>query len=134
MDISKITETVIKCAIAVHSKLGRGLTEITYARCLAIEIAKTGLQYECEAPATVMYDGVQIGHAFFIGILVERQVVVEIKAVERLDSSHTAQVINYLRLSSCTVGLLINFNVFSLQQGIKRIVFDYAGPTPRFPR
>jgi GxxExxY protein len=134
MDINTITETVIGAAIKVHLRLGRGLTETTYEKCLAIELAKTGLRYECQAPVTVMYDGVQVGHAFFIDILVERSLVVEIKAVERLDASHTAQVINYLKLSHCNVGLLINFNVFSLRQGLKRIVFEYDGALPRFPR
>jgi GxxExxY protein len=134
MDVNDITEITIKAAIKVHSKLGRGLTEGTYEKCLAIEIAKSGLRYECQAPVTVIYDGVQIGHAFFIDILVERSVVIEVKSVERLDASHTGQVINYLRLSGCTVGLIINFNVFSLQHGIKRVVFEYDGRSPRFPR
>ncbi len=134
MDINQITEIIIGAAMRVHSKLGRGLTEATYEQCFAIELAKTDLRFECQAPVTVIYDGVQIGHAFFIDILVERSVVVEIKAVERFDSGHTAQVINYLRLANCSVGLLINFNVASLPQGIKRIVLNYDGPVPRYPR
>ena len=89
MDINKITEAIIGAAMKVHSKLGRGLTEGTYEKCLAIELAQTGLRCECQAPVTVIYNGVQIGHAFFIDILVEHAVVVEVKAVERLDKSHT---------------------------------------------
>ena len=134
MDINQITETIIGAAIRVHSKLGRGLLEVIYEKCLAIELAKTNLRFECQAPVNVSYDGVQVGHAFFIDILVEHLVVVEIKAVDRFDSSHTAQVINYLRLAQCSVGLLINFNVFTLPRGIKRIVVDYDDAFPRFPR
>ena len=134
MDTNRITEQIIGAAIKVHSKLGRGLLEPVYEKCLAIESAKTHLRFECQAPVTVVYDGVQVGHAFFIDILVERSVVVEIKAVERFDSSHTAQLVNYLRLSNCSIVLLINFNVPTLVAGIKRVVFDYCGPPPRTPR
>jgi GxxExxY protein len=134
MDINEITERIIGCAIKVHSKLGPGLLESIYQKCLAIELAKTGLRFECQAPVHVVYDGHKVGRGLFIDILVERQVVVEIKAVDRFDPIHTAQVTSYLRLANCAVGLLINFNVLLLPRGIKRIVLGYDGPLPRFPR
>ena len=105
-----------------------------YEKCLAIELAKTELRFECQAPVHLYYDGIKVGHAFFIDILVESAVVVEIKAVDRVDPTHTAQIMSYLRLSKCSVGLLINFNVLLLPRGIKRVVLDYDGPLPRFPR
>jgi GxxExxY protein len=81
-----------------------------------------------------VYDGIKVGRAFFIDILVERSVVVEIKAADRLDPVHTAQLICYLRLSRCTTGLLLNFNGYNLASGIKRVVLGYEGVTPRSPR
>lgn len=134
MDINLITETIIGAAIRVRSKLGRGLLETTYEKCMAIELAETGLRFECQAPVQVIYDGVAVGHAYFVDILVEKSVVVKIKAVDRFDPAHMAQLINYLRLSNCVVGLLINFNVVALPGGIKRVVLDYRGDLPRCPR
>ena len=122
MDINKITEAIIGAAMKVHSKLGRGLTEGTYEKCLAIELAQTGLRYECQAPVTVIYDGVQIGHAFFIDILVERSVVVEVKAVETIAPVHMRQLQTYTCLADCRVGLLLNFAAMVMKDGVRRVV------------
>ena len=134
MDINAITDKVIGAAIRVHRQLGPGMLESIYEKCLAIELAKTGLRFECQAPVHLVYDGIKVGHAFYIDILVEKCVVVEIKAVDRLDPVFTAQLISYLRLSKCTIGLLLNFNNFKMADGVKRIVLGYAGETPRAPR
>ena len=134
MEINQITDLAIGAAIKVHSQLGPGLLESIYEKCLAIELAKTGLRFQCQAPVPVFYDERPIGQTFLVDILVEQRVVLEIKAIERFDPIHTAQVLNYLRLTKCSVGLLINFNVLRLPQGIKRIVSGYEGSLPRFPR
>src|SRR5687768_11627184 len=134
MDINSITEQIIGAAIKVHSQLGPGLAESVYEKCMAIELSKVNLRFECQAPVYAIYDGIKVGHAFFIDILVERSVVVEIKAAERLDPVHTAQLICYLRLSRCTIGLLLNFNNYKMASGVKRIVLGYDGLPPRFPR
>ncbi|HEY0670638.1 MAG TPA: GxxExxY protein [Longimicrobiales bacterium] len=134
MDINTITEKIIGGAIKVHSQLGPGLLESIYEKCLGLELAKAGLRFECQAPVDVIYDGVKVGHAYFIDILVERVVVVEIKAVERLNPVYTAQLISYLKLSGCQVGLMLNFNSYNLRAGIKRVVLDYRGPAPRSSR
>ena len=134
METNQITERIIGAAIRVHSQLGPGLLESIYKRCLAIELAKTGLHFQTQFPVPVFYDGKAIGHDFFVDVLVEQTVVVELKAVDRLHPVHTAQLISYLRLARCEVGLLINFNVLLLPQGIKRVVREYDGPLPRVPR
>lgn len=137
MDLNSITEKVIGAAIRVHSVLGPGLLESMYEKCMALELVKTGLRFECQAPIHVVYDGVKVGQGYFIDIFVERSVVVEIKTVDRFHPVHTAQVLSYLKLTGCKIGLLINFHVYSLHQGIKRVVLDYSDITPlsqRSPR
>ena len=128
-----ITEKIIGCAIRVHSTLGPGLSESIYEKCLAIELASAGVQFQCQAPVRVVYNGIKVGHGF-IDILVENSVVVEIKAAERLAPVHTAQLISYLKLSRCSVGLLINFNAYSLRAGLKRVVLGYGQGAPCSPR
>ena len=134
MDINEITEAIIGAAIKVHSQIGPGLLESIYEKCLGIELAKTGLRFETQAPVYVLYDGIKIGEPFFVDMLVERSVVVEIKAANRLHPVHTAQLISYLRFTRCHVGLLINFHSYSIRTGLKRIVVGYQGPPPRSSR
>ncbi|HEX6065709.1 MAG TPA: GxxExxY protein [Longimicrobiales bacterium] len=134
MDINRITERIIGAALKVHSTLGPGLPEIIYERCLAIELAKQGLRFQCQVAIAVIYDGIRIAHDYYVDILVENAVVVEIKAVDRVAPVHTAQLIGYLKLTGCAVGLLINFNSLNLRDGVKRVVMNYSGPFPRFPR
>jgi GxxExxY protein len=134
MDINEITGKIIGAAITVHSKMGPGLRENIYEKCLAIELTRRGLTFECQAPTPAFYDGIKISHDLFVDVLVEHQVVVEVKAVDRFDPIHTAQLTSYLRLTNCTVGLLINFNVLLLPRGIRRIVLGYDDPNPRIPR
>ena len=122
--INNITETIIGAAMAVHRELGPGLLESTYEACLAYELAKRGLAVEQQKELPVKYRGVKLDCGYRIDLLVEEKVIVELKAVERLQPIHIAQVLSYLKLSRCNVGLLINFNVKLLKDGIRRLISD----------
>jgi GxxExxY protein len=117
-----ITEQIIGAAIAVHRSLGPGLLESAYEACMVHELALRQLRVERQKALPVSYRGVKIDCAYRIDLLVEREVLVELKAVTRFEPIHVAQVISYLRLSGCRVGLLINFNVKQLARGIRRLV------------
>ena len=97
MDINPITDKIIGAAIKVHSVLGPGLLESMYEKCMALELTKTQLHFECQAPLHVIYDGIKVGHGYYVDILVEQSVVVEIKTVDRFHPIHTAQVLSYLK-------------------------------------
>jgi GxxExxY protein len=118
-----LTEKIIGAAIAVHSELGPGLLESTYEACLAFELADQGLAVERQKALPVIYKGVKLDCGYRLDLLVEEKVVVELKAVAGIEPVHTAQVLSYLKLSKCKVGLLINFNVKMLKNGIRRLVF-----------
>ena len=118
-----ITDRIIGAAIAVHKELGPGLLESSYEACLAFEFIERGISFERQKPLPLIYRGHTLDCGYRIDFLVEGQVVVEIKTVDRFEPVHTAQVISYLRLSGCKVGLLINFHVKWLSdQGLKRLV------------
>src|SRR5262249_32319361 len=122
-ELDRITERVIGAAITVHRELGPGLLESTYHSCLAFELAEARLHFEREKPLPVIYRGRSLDCGYRIDFLVEDVVIVELKAVDRLEPVHTAQVLTYLRLSTRRVGLLINFNVkWLLDGGLKRLV------------
>ena len=123
-ELNEITEQVIASAIAVHRVLGPGLLESAYEACLAYELAERGLAVERQKGLPVTYRGVKVDCGYRIDLLVEGRVVVELKAVETLDPIHEAQLLSYLKLSGRKVGLLINFNVKMLKQGIRRMVND----------
>ena len=106
----------------VHSALGPGLLEIAYAACLKHELTKRGLKVACEAPVPVVYDGVKLEAGYRLDMVVEDTVIVELKAVEALAPIHHAQVLSYLKLSGKPIGLLINFHVVHLKDGIKRLI------------
>ena len=106
----------------VHSALGPGLLESAYQTCLAYELRQRGLKVIMESPVSIMYDKVRLPIAYRIDLLVEDQVVVELKTVAQLKPVHQAQLLSYLKLSGYPVGLLINFNVVHLRQGLKRMV------------
>ncbi len=124
-NLNKITEAIIGTAIAVHKELGPGLLESAYEACLAYELAERKLKVERQKGLPVTYHGVQLDCGYRIDLLVEKLVVVELKAVERLEPIHQAQMLSYLRLSGCKVGLLINFNVKVLKNGIRRFVHEF---------
>ena len=124
--LNEITEKVIGAAIAVHRTLGPGLLESAYEACLAYELADRGLAVEQQKGLPVTYRGVRVECGYRLDLLVEGLVVIELKAVEKLNPIHEAQLLSYLKLSGCRVGLLINFNVKMLKQGIRRMVNDFS--------
>jgi GxxExxY protein len=125
MDLNKITETIIGAAIAVHRELGPGLLESAYEACLFYELVQRGLQIERQKGLPVTYRGVHLDCGYRIDLLVEQQVIVELKAVEKLDPIHEAQLLSYLKLSGARVGLLINFHVTELRKGLRRLVNQF---------
>ena len=120
--INIITEQILKCAFKVHSALGPGLLESSYKECLYYELMTSGLYTEKEKPLPLVYEQVKLDVGYRVDLLIEKKVIVEIKAVEALIDVHTAQVLTYLKLSGCKVGLLLNFNTSSLKNGIKRLI------------
>ena len=106
----------------VHSALGPGLLESTYQACLQHELAKAGIHSESQLPLPVIYEGVRLDVGYRIDLLVEDLVVDELKSIEAIAPIHQAQILSYLKLSGKSIGLLINFNVVHLKDGIKRFV------------
>jgi len=121
MLINEISGHIVDAAIKVHSALGPGLLESAYEACLRHELSKRGLKVTSQVLLPVEYDGVRIDAGFRIDLLVEDAVIVELKAVEKMATIHTAQLLTYLRLSGKKLGLLMNFNVARMKDGIKRI-------------
>lgn len=121
-EINKITGKILDCAYKVHTELGPGLLESAYEECLYYELIQSGLKAEKQKPLPLIYHEVKLEVGYRIDILVEDQIVIEIKSVEKLNDVHTAQTLTYLKLSECKVGLLMNFNVKSLKHGIKRLI------------
>lgn len=122
MEINQITHEILDSAYKVHSKLGPGLLESAYQACLVYELRKKGLKVEVEKPLPLIYEEVKLECGYRVDLLVENKVVVELKTVEAFTDVHTAQVLTYLKLSDCKVGLLINFYTKSLKDGIKRLI------------
>jgi len=120
--LEELTGAIIGCAIAVHQETGPGLLESIYKTCLILELRARGLHVETERPLTVVYRGVPVDSHFRLDIIVNDAVVVEVKAVTSVAPVHHAQVITYLKLTGCAVGLLINFNVPVLAKGVRRVV------------
>jgi len=120
--LNSISYDIIGAAYSVHSALGPGLLESTYEVCLEYELVKMGYKVERQKPLPVNYDGVQLDAGYRIDLLVEDRVIVELKSVSEVIPLFKAQLMTYLKLSGLTLGLLINFNVMDLKQGITRIV------------
>lgn len=121
MELNEISEKIIGCAIKVHKALGPGLLESTYEVCLVYELQKAGLKVESQLALPVIYDGIKLDAGYRIDLLVEDSVIVELKAIDSLLPIHEAQVLSYLKLSGKKIGLLINFNVKLLVNGVKRL-------------
>jgi len=117
-----LTNKILKCSYKVHSNLGPGLLESSYEECLAYELRNAGLKVEKQKALPLVYEDVKLEIGYRIDLLVENKVIIEIKSVEVLNNVHTAQILTYLKSSGCRVGLLMNFNVKSLKNGIKRYV------------
>jgi len=124
-EINDITNLIIGAAIRVHTELGPGLLESAYQQCLAYEIEEAGLKVEREKPMPLIYKNVKMDCGYRIDLLVEDRVIVELKAVEELTDAHIAQTLTYLKLANEKVGLLINFNVYRLKDGIRRLINKY---------
>ena len=118
----ELTSKIIAAAIEVHRALGPGLLESAYLACLVRELVLRGIPFAQEKPLPVEYKGVRLDCGYRLDLLVNGKVVVELKAVDALHPVHEAQLLTYLKLSGCRVGLLINFNVPVLKEGIKRMV------------
>jgi GxxExxY protein len=123
--INEITQNIIAAAIDVHRALGPGLLESAYEACLAFELRDRGLKVETQKGLPVKYRGILLDCGYRIDLFVEEEVIVELKAVEKILPIHEAQLLSYLKLADCRVGLLINFNVRILKQGIRRLVNQF---------
>jgi GxxExxY protein len=122
MEFEELSRSVIGCAIEVHRTLGPGLLESTYRQCLASELSHAQVRFQMELPLPVRYKDVLLDCGYRIDLLVSGDLIVEVKAVEMLMPIHQAQILTYMRLAKIPIGLLINFNVTKLQNGIKRFL------------
>ena len=131
--LDKITGTIIGAAINVHRELGPGLLESAYEACLVFDLVQTGLKVEQQKPLPIVYKGITLECGYRLDLMIEDEVIVEVKSVEKLLPIHKAQLQSYLKLSGCKVGLLINFNVEVLKNGIQRVVNNFPDSlrTPR---
>jgi GxxExxY protein len=123
--LNKITETIISAAITVHRILGPGLLESAYEACMVYELAQAGMKIEQQKPLPIVYQEVKLDCGYRLDLMIESEVIVEIKSTEKLLAIHQAQLLSYLKLSGCKVGLLINFNVKVLKDGVKRVVNNF---------
>lgn len=119
---SELTERVIGLAIEVHRHLGPGLLESAYEECLAYELGHAGIAYRRQVALPITYKGVRLDCGYRMDMVIERDLIVEIKAVEQITPLHEAQILTYLRLSRIHVGLLLNFNAVALRNGLRRFV------------
>lgn len=123
MEINQITEKIIGCAIEVHKNLGPGLLESAYEECLVFELNKVGLKVDRQKAVPVVYKDIKLDCGYRLDILVENTVVIELKVVDAINPVHEAQILTYMKFANKNIGLLINFNVTVLKNGIKRFVF-----------
>lgn len=122
MSIEEIFKLVLDCSFKVHSSLGPGLLESAYVECLYYELMRSGLFVEKQKPLPLVYENIKLEIGYRIDLLVEGKVIIEVKSIETLADIHLAQILTYLRLSKCKLGLLANFNVLHLKDGIKRVI------------
>jgi len=121
-ELNKLTQQIIGAAIEVHRHLGPGLLESAHETCLAYELQELGLSLERERALPLVYKEIRLDQGYRVDLLVERKVIVELKVVEQIAPVHEAQVLSYLRFSGCRIGLLLNFNVKLLKDGIRRFI------------
>ena len=123
--LNAITEQIIGSAMEVHRAIGPGLLESAYEACLVYELRERGLRVEQQMPLPIIYRGVRLDCGYRLDLVVADCVIVEIKAVEKLNSVHEAQLLSYLKLANCRVGLLLNFHCTMLKHGIRRLVNNF---------
>ncbi len=121
MNENELSRIVFNDAMKVHRNLGPGLLESSYEECLFYELNKSGLLIERQKPLPLVYEEVKLNVGYRVDLLVENKLIIELKSVEALNEIHFAQVLTYLKLSNCKLGMLINFNVTLIKNGIKRI-------------
>ena len=119
MEFDNLSNRVIGCAIEVHQHLGPGLLETAYEQCLAHELNRNGINFQLQYPQPVQYKDIRLDCGYRIDILVENDLIVELKSVDEMKGIHQAQLLTYMKLSGVKIGLLINFNVTVLKDGIK---------------
>ena len=122
MKFDELSNKVLGCAIAVHRELGPGLLESTYEQCLAYELSQFKIPFKLQVELPVEYKQIRLDCGYRIDLLVDNRIIVELKSVDRLLKIHEAQVLTYMKLAGVGVGLLINFNVDALRNGVKRFV------------
>jgi GxxExxY protein len=123
MKMYEITKKIIGCAIEVHKSLGPGLLESAYEECLSFELDKAGLITKRQVPVPVVYKDVKLDCGYRIDMLIENLVVIELKVVDEINPVHEAQILTYMKFSKMNIGLLMNFNVTVLKNGIRRYIF-----------
>ena len=122
MNIEDVFRKVLNSSFKIHTVLGPGLLENVYVECLYYELIQSGLDVEKQKALPLTYGSVKLEAGFRIDLLVENQVIIEVKSIDSLAEIHMAQILTYLRLSDCKLGLLVNFNVTHLKDGIKRVI------------
>lgn len=122
MTENELSSIIIGAAIEVHKQLGPGLLESSYEICLAYELKQKGLHVKTQIPLPIIYKEVNLETGYRIDIIVEKKVIIEVKAVDEFSNIHLAQILTYLKLSELKLGLLLNFNVAKMSEGIKRVV------------
>jgi len=122
MEFDDLSNRVIGCAIDVHRELGPGLLESTYGQCLAHELKLNGSSFQLQYPQPVEYKGIRLDCGYRIDMLIEDELIIELKAVEEIKGIHEAHLLTYMKLAGIKTGLLMNFNVTKLKNGIKRYV------------
>ena len=122
MKFDELSKRVIGCAIEVHRNLGPGLLESTYEQCLAHELKCAGIPFMLQHPLPVNYNGVKLDCGYRVDLFIDNKIIVELKSVEKLLPIHQAQLLTYMKLAEIKIGLLMNFNVRFMKDGIKRMV------------
>ena len=122
MEFDELSNRVIGCAIEVHRQLGPGLLESTYEQCLAHELHRNNIDFKMQQPLPVQYKGITLDCGYRVDLLIEDKLIIELKSVDKIKGIHEAQILTYMKLAGIKTGLLMNFNVTKLKNGIKRFV------------
>jgi GxxExxY protein len=126
MNLTELSSSIIGACIQVHRELGPGLLESAYEECLCYELSRRNLHFTRQQPLPIQYKGISLDCAYQMDVVVENLIILELKSVEKLLPIHEAQLLTYLKLSGISLGLLLNFNVTTMKEGIRRIVNRYA--------
>jgi GxxExxY protein len=121
MDENDLSGVIIGCGMRVHTALGPGLLESAYEECLYYELGKKGLNVGKQVPLPLIYEEVQLDCVYRLDLIVENKVIIEVKSVESINPIHSVQLLTYLKLANCKLGLILNFNFLHLKEGIKRV-------------